>query len=228
MKHYTKMAKLAFIQEDGMLADKFLSFIKKQSEVDVLLASNRVASLLEKKITDCPPDIVLLDLTIKGQSTLEFLPEIKAALPTANILVMGHYLDPDLLLEALKKGADSYLSKNAELQELLKAVKVTVAGGAYLDPQAAKLLVGTIQKYSSSSPQNGHLPLEYWTGKDMFVAREMQVIKGLLNNLSYKEIASNHNVGINTVRYYVKSVYRKLNINSKSQLRGIFHSSVPG
>jgi DNA-binding NarL/FixJ family response regulator len=227
MKHYTKMAKVAFIQEDGMPADKFLVFIKKQPEIDVILDSNKITSILEKRITDCPPDIVLLDISTNGKSSLEFLPQIKAALPKARVLVMGHYLSPDLLLDALKRGADSYFSKSTELRELLKAIKVTVAGGAYLDPQAAKLLVGIFQEISSNALQNNQLPVEYWAGRETFVAREMQVIKGLLSNLSYKEIASNHNVGINTVRYYVKSVYRKLNINSKSQLWSIFHTSAP-
>ena len=224
MKHYTKMAKLAFIQEEGMLADKFLIFIKKQPEIDVILASNKITSILEKRITDCPPDIILLDISINGRNSLEFLPEIKTALPKTRILVMSQHLRPDLLLEALKRGADGYFAKNAELRELLKAITVTVDGGAYLDPQAAKLLVGVFQEFSSNTLQNRSFPVEYWAQRDMFVAREIQVIKGLMNNLSYKEIASSHNVGINTVRYYVKSVYRKLNINSKSQLWGIFHS----
>lgn len=227
MKHYTKMAKVAFIQEDGMLANEFLLFIQKQPEIDIILASNKISSIQEKEITNNPPDIILLDTSINGKSSLDFLPEIKATLPKTRILAMCQYLKQDLFLDALRKGADSYFTKNNEPGELLKAIKVTVAGGSYLDPQAAKLLVGIFQEFSSSKLQNTQFPVEYWAGRDMFVAREMQVIKGLLNNLSYKEIASNHNVGINTVRYYVKSVYRKLNINSKSQLWGIFHNPVP-
>jgi DNA-binding NarL/FixJ family response regulator len=60
--------------------------------------------------------------------------------------------------------------------------------------------------------------MQAWQEAGKFVARELQVIQGLLNNLSYKEIAHNNNIGLNTVRHYVKSVYKKLNVNSRSKL----------
>ncbi len=221
------MAKVALIQEEGVLAGKIQSFIKNQPGLQLIHASNKAASLLEERIRSFPPDILLIDIPPEGKNNLEILPEIKLALPHAKFMAMTCHLDPEMVLEAVNKGADSYFIKNSGLQELGQAIQVTIDGGAYLHPQAAKVIVGFCQKISSDKSRKTQFPLEDWAGKGMFVPREVQVIKGLLDNQSYKEIASTNHVGINTVRYYVKSVYRKLDINSKSQLWLIFRNPVP-
>lgn len=220
------MIKVALIQEEGVLSNKMLAFISKQPELDLFFSSNKPESLLEKISSGPLPDVILFDSSLGGKNSLDILPMIKGSMPAAKIIVTTTHLSTDQVLEALNKGADSYYIHSSEIRELLNAIHVTMAGGAYLDPMAAKVLVGFFRKISSGKPQSFQFSLEYWSGKGTFVARELQVIKGLLNNLSYKEIASNHNVGINTVRYYVKSVYRKLNINSRSQLWEIFSSPV--
>jgi DNA-binding NarL/FixJ family response regulator len=213
------MAKIALIYDTPFLADTLSVFFRERPGFELVFYSNRAELLLEDRVKALEPNLVLLVIAAEnGKDILSSLPQIRAVLPDIKVIVATYLSSPNLILEAMYQGADSYSIFTKNIQDLWKAIEITLSYGAYLDPLAAPVLVNHLRSISSSKSSVNQFRMQAWQEAGKFVARELQVIQGLLNNLSYKEIAHNNNIGLNTVRHYVKSVYKKLNVNSRSKL----------
>lgn len=147
------------------------------------------------------PHLVLVDLK---DSSPRLVKSVKFLFPTSYILVLSDFWKVDIVYEALRNGAVSYLRKATCLNNILYAVLTTCEGGSVLSPCISKEIVSKL--YTTR------------VYEDLLSARELQVAKGIINGLSYKMVADNCAISLDTVRVYVKRIYRKLNINSKGEL----------
>lgn len=153
-------------------------------------------------------DIMLLDVVMPVMSGLDAIETILQFFPDASIIMNTIKDDSETIMTALKKGAVAYIDKQSfdfNLQIVLHAV---ANGGAYMTPKIARKV---FQHFQKPAPKIGVL-----------TKREMDVTNGILEGLSYKLIAHKYDISIDTVRMNIRSIYKKLNINSKSQL---FHMS---
>lgn len=219
------MAKIVIIEDNRVLAAKLAELLQSRLNLEVCLSSAEVESLFQSGLEQLPPDIILLDINLNGHSSLPELPRIKASFPNTKIIITTSHTNPEFLMEALTRGADSYYIKGSDLNHLLQVVEIAINGGTYLDPNAAPVLVDFVRTVR----QNGlafaaSMREQDWRTNGMFVPREIQVIDGLLEDMPYKEIAAKNNIGLNTVRHYVKSVYKKLQINRRAELRRMLNA----
>ena len=151
------------------------------------------------------PDIMLLDISMPRMNGLEAIDHILAKCPNISIVINTIRDDDDTIFEALKKGALGYLDKQHTDLKLSDVLQTVANGGAYMTPRIARRV---FESFQARKGQNF----------DDLSAGEMNVVKGILDGLSYKMIAERHEISINTVRMHVKRIYRKLNINSKGEL----------
>lgn len=151
-----------------------------------------------------PVDIILLDVVMPKMNGLEAIEPILEKYPEASIIMNTIKDDPDTIFEALKKGAMGYLDKqsyNVNFEEVLQSV---ARGGAFMTPKIARIVFDSFQK-----PKNVFESLS---------KRQQDVTNGILEGLSYKEIADKYDISVDTVRMNIRMIYRKLKINSKGQL----------
>jgi DNA-binding NarL/FixJ family response regulator len=173
-------------------------------------------------------DVLLLDVEMgENINSLDYLPRIielhqkKPAL----LIITGHN-SSSYLKAALLNGAKGIFIKSSGLEKLIDAIQTIYNGEYYISPSAAVHLpdllknqaTNDIEKESSSDDQG--LPLESYHLSE----RELQIGHLLAEGYSYLEISEKNYISINTVRYYVKSLYSKLNIKNKIQLSNIFQS----
>jgi DNA-binding NarL/FixJ family response regulator len=149
-------------------------------------------------------DIILLDVVMAKMNGLDAIEQILNKYPDVAIIMNTIKDDTDTIFGALQKGAVGYLDKqciNINLEEVLQTV---ASGGAYMTPLIAKKVVDS---YFHSGNRFGEL-----------TNRERDVTNLILDGYSYKMIATEYDLSIDTVRFYIKNIYRKLKINSKGEL----------
>ena len=148
--------------------------------------------------------IFLLDIVMPKMNGLEAIKKILALYPETNIIINSIKEDSDTIFNAIQLGAIGYIDKQSfqmDYQEVFDAIK---DDGAYMTPKIARKVMSHFQKKEND--------LEKLT------KREIDVTNGILDGLSYKLVADRHNLSIDSVRSHIKNIYRKLNINSKSEL----------
>ena len=147
------------------------------------------------------PDIVIMDIGMPEVDGIEGLRIIKEKYPETYIIIHTVLEDEDKLFECLCGGANGYILKNTSFVHLLEAIDNVLHGGAPLSPAIAK-------KVLQSFIQTGQGRLQYH-----LTDREKEVLKQLIKGFSYKMIAGNCHISIDTVRGHIRNIYSKLHVN---------------
>jgi len=151
------------------------------------------------------PDVVLLDLVMPRLDGVRALRALRERLPGARVIVLTSFLDDDKLLPALRAGAAGYLLKNAEPQELVRAVRVAHAGEALLDPVVAARLVESLAAGEQDEPL------------DRLTPREREVLVLIGHGFPNKQIAQRLDVSEKTVKTHVGRLLAKLGVDDRTQ-----------
>ncbi|HKS98447.1 MAG TPA: response regulator transcription factor [Rugosimonospora sp.] len=148
------------------------------------------------------PDLVLMDLLMPGVDGMAATATIRRELPDVQVLILTGYLDDHLVLGALHAGAVGYLLKDADAEELHRAVRAAAAGKVQLSPAVAARLV-----------RDADVP----RGVPRLTPREEQVLTLLARGRDNRQIARELNIGPQTVKTHVSSILSKLNAQSRTQ-----------
>jgi DNA-binding NarL/FixJ family response regulator len=159
-----------------------------------------------REIPRRPPDVVLMDINLPGMNGVECVRQLKASLPKVQFLMLTVYEDSDSLFNSLKAGASGYLLKRTASSRLLEAIRDVHEGGSPMTPQLARRVV---QYFSRQS--EGESPISHLT------PGEKDFLDQLAKGYAYKEIADRMRISIDTVRSYVRTVYEKLHVHSRTE-----------
>ncbi len=208
MKAVEKKINIAVIEDENAVRTSVKSYLKKQPEYEVGIVADSVESFMEQLKTEATPDIVLVDIKLPGLSGISGISYVREKFPTMEFIVFTSYDDWELVFDSLRAGASGYLLKNSNLSAIRDAVTLLRSGGAPMSPEIAKKVI----RYFSSekTPKLG----------ETLTIKERQVVDGLVEGLSYKMIAGKLGISIDTVRFHIKHVYRKLHVNSKAEVIG--------
>lgn len=152
------------------------------------------------------PDVVLMDINLGGMTGVECVRQMKPQLPDTQFIMLTVYEDADHIFEALKAGATGYLLKEIKCVDLLAAVNEVHLGGSPMTPNIARKLVRTFQRNSPSADTMTELS-----------SREREVLDLLAQGYLYKEIAATLNIRQPTVATYLRRIYEKLQVQSRSE-----------
>lgn len=147
------------------------------------------------------PDVLLMDIGLPGMSGIEGIKIIKEMLPSLDIIVLTSHENDNYVFDSLCAGACGYLIKDTTPARLLESIKEIHEGGAPMSTQIARMVVGSFKKKTDS----------------LLSPREMEVLNHLCIGRSYKLIAKTLFISEETVRRHIKSIYRKLEVHSKSE-----------
>ncbi|HKK80263.1 MAG TPA: response regulator transcription factor [Phaeodactylibacter sp.] len=211
---------IAIIEDDPLLAEQMVLMLSApEHRVEVHYTAHTVEELVEAYLEQAAElDIILLDLDLKGQVSLPHIPELKRMAHPVKIVVVTGYEDEDMLTRAVELGADGYFVKHPNPRlSLPELVRLTYKGGAYLEPHLSAKVLQALQRSKRAVEPIDFSYLARKLGTS-FSKREIQVLSGLIDELSYQEVADLHYISINTVRHYVKLLYQKLGVGSKKEL----------
>lgn len=147
------------------------------------------------------PDVVLMDIELPRMSGIEAVRVLKEENASLDILMFTVHHDNDSVFRSLKAGAYGYLTKNIFPSHLLNAIREVKEGGSPMSSSIARRVVSSFNDFKNPSPD--------------LTKRELQVLNLLCQGQSYKVIAESLYVSPNTVRFHLKNIYKKLQVNSK-------------
>jgi DNA-binding NarL/FixJ family response regulator len=152
------------------------------------------------------PDVILMDIHMPGISGIETTARLKAELPELQVIMVTVYGDHDKIFDALKAGACGYLLKCSTPEEVRQAIVDVRKGGAPMSPEIARRVVEAFHR---------PLPKEGDTVK--LSPRERELLDLLSEGLANKEIAERMGLSVETVRDYLKRIYDKLHVRSRTE-----------
>jgi DNA-binding NarL/FixJ family response regulator len=152
------------------------------------------------------PRIVLADIGLPGMSGVEGVARLKARIPELLVVMLTVYADNEHVFEAICNGACGYLLKDTPPSRLVEALREVDHGGAPMSPEIARKVLTMFHRVA---------PLP--EGDTALTPRELQVLKLLAEGHSYKSAAAELDLSIETIRFHVMHVYRKLHVHSKSE-----------
>jgi DNA-binding NarL/FixJ family response regulator len=196
-----KTYKVVIIEDDVVLTHYLSSKINEIQNFEVLKTYLNPVLFLADNLQF---DIILLDVMMPEMNGLDAIEPILLKYPDSLILMNTIKDDQETIFKALKKGALGFLDKQSFDINYEEVLNIIANGGAFMTPSIARKVIENFQSptftLESLSP------------------REKEIADGILNGLSYKAVALAHGIAIDTVRIHIKNIYKKLKINSKSQL----------
>ena len=152
------------------------------------------------------PEVVLMDINLGGMSGIKCVERLKAQMPAVQVLMLTVYEDTDQIFKALAAGASGYLLKRSSPTKLLQAIREVHAGGSPMSSSIARKVVASFQKSEQTGKKQTHLS-----------PREEAVLDCLAKGLTYKQIADQLEISIDTIRTYLRRIYEKLHVQSRTE-----------
>lgn len=154
------------------------------------------------------PDVVLMDIRMAKLDGVQATREIKARFPEVKVIALTNYDDDEYVFDCLRYGASGYLMKDVSPEDLVKAIKSAVQDESLVDPSVLKKVLTQFRQLTEESSDHAD---------DELSPREKEVLEALTAGLSNKEIAQKLYITEKTVKAHFSSIYRKLNVSTRSQ-----------
>jgi DNA-binding NarL/FixJ family response regulator len=151
-------------------------------------------------------EVVLMDINLGGMSGIECVEKLKTQAPELQILMLTVYEDTDQIFQALAAGASGYLLKRSSPTKLLQAIREVHTGGSPMTSSIARKVVASFRKSKPTAEKQTHLS-----------PREETVLNCLAKGFTYKQIADELDISIDTIRTYLRRIYEKLHVQSRTE-----------
>jgi DNA-binding NarL/FixJ family response regulator len=154
------------------------------------------------------PDIVLMDIHLPGMNGIDSTRQLQSSHPGIIVLILTIFEEPDTILAAFRAGAKGYLLKNTRPETLLEQILSARDEGSPISPTVARRLLDELKRDGQAAPA-----LDYG-----LTAREREVLRDIVDGLTYKELAEKHHIAGSTAKKHMLHIYQKLNVSSKAEI----------
>ncbi|HMS69295.1 MAG TPA: response regulator transcription factor [Saprospiraceae bacterium] len=192
------MHRIVIIEDNLQLNEAFATIVNFSENFRVagkyLNCEDAIKNIFKDK-----PDVVLMDLELPGMNGVEGTKQIRKLLPKTLILIVSVYENSEMVFNALCAGASGYITKNTTSKILIESIQELLDGGAPMSISIARMVVSSFQKAANS----------------ILSDRETEVITLLAQGKSYKSIGETLYISRNTIKFHIKNIYEKLEVNNR-------------
>lgn len=199
------MIKILIYEDNPQLREGLSMLINGSDGYEVLAAYKNCATVVDE-VEAWKPNVILMDIDMPVVNGIEGLKLIRQKNQEVKVLMLTVFDDNKNVFEALKNGANGYVLKKTPPAKLLEYITEAASGGA---PMTSSIATQVLKMFSEVQIPQG----EDYNLSD----REKEVLQHLVNGYSYKMIAAEMFIAIDTVRSHIKKIYEKLHVNSKSE-----------
>ena len=199
------MITVSIVDDEKELRHSITTFVSGSPGFKCVSAYGSAEDALQGLPND-KPEVVLMDINLGGMSGIKCVEKLKADLPEIQVLMLTVYEDTDQIFKALAAGASGYLLKRSSPTKLLQAIREVHSGGSPMSSSIARKVVASFQKSDQAGKKQVHLS-----------PREEAVLDCLAKGLTYKQIADQLDISIDTIRTYLRRIYEKLHVQSRTE-----------
>jgi DNA-binding NarL/FixJ family response regulator len=197
--------KVVLIEDDSALREAVRETLSATLQWNVVGSYARAETAIPA-IKAEPPDVAIVDIQLPGVSGIECVRHLKPLCPDTQFLMVTVYDNADRVYQALAAGASGYLLKPDVPTRLLEALEDVLAGGSPMSSAIARKVVQHFQHPVKAHQEEYNL-----------TSREREVLDLLVKGALYKEIAHELEIRIETVRYHLNNIYRKLHVRTRTE-----------
>jgi DNA-binding NarL/FixJ family response regulator len=194
------------IYDDNRSLRESLQHLINYSKDLLLLGSFETARNVSTEVLELAPDVILMDIDMPGVNGIEAVKIIRQFNQKVAILILTVFDDNQHVLDAICAGASGYLLKKHVSEKLPDAIHEVLNGGAPMSPGIARLVIHSIQ-LTPRSLEN----------KYSLTPKETEILCSLSKGNSYKMMAADLSISIDTVRTHIKRIYEKLQVHSQTE-----------
>ena len=209
--------KVLLIEDHTMVRLGISLVIENSSNIDLIGEADNGKTGVELALK-LNPDVVLMDIGLPELDGIQATALIKKSNPNIKILVFTSRESDDDVFDSLSAGADGYIMKGANEEQLINAIKAVAEGTAWLDPAIARLVLSNVKKNTSSAPVNAQKntlsPLKNTYG---LTERELEVLALIVEGLDNAQIAKKLVITLYTAKAHVHSILQKLYVKNRTQ-----------
>lgn len=192
--------------EDNVLLREQITELLDASEGIRVCGSWENCALVRKIMDFYRSDLVLMDIEMPVVNGLEGLKYIVGHFPETPVIMLTVFEDDDHVFDSICLGAKGYLLKKTSPEKIVEAIYDTINGGSPMSPSIARKVIRSFVAIKQVAPKDYNL-----------TKREKDILQSLVNGNSYKMIAAELGISINTVRQYIRSIYEKLEVHSMNE-----------
>lgn len=200
--------RVLIVDDHPVMREGLVRVLERESNVTVCGEAGDITQAL-KQINSTKPDLVLVDISLRGENGLNLIKEIKTRDPQTSVLVHSMHDETVYAERALRAGANGYLMKHETTQELLRAIRQVLQGEIHLKSTAAKQIV---QRLATGRPFSGSSQM--W----LLSKREFDVLKQIGRGLGTRPIAAAMQISVKTVHVHRANIKRKLHLKESASL----------
>lgn len=205
MQPGSEVIKVALIEDQQVLREG-LAFLLDGTEGFRCSGSFGSVEQAFRRISDDVPQVVLMDIGLPGMSGIEGIRLLKDRWPELLCITLTVYEDDEKIFDALCAGASGYLLKRTPPARLVESLREAVSGGAPMSPEVASRVISLFKHIRPPERADYHL-----------TPHELRLLRMLVEGHSYKTAAAELGSSINTIGTHMQSIYRKLQVHSKSE-----------
>jgi DNA-binding NarL/FixJ family response regulator len=214
-----KKINIIVIEDNRLLRDGITSMINEQPDLKVIATlSDRVDSIA--KILNLKPEVVLIDLGLRSQNSLEVVKSVKEKSVEIKIIVMDLLPVENDILEFVRAGASGFILKNAMVNEFLKTIRTVASGEKVLPPHMTDSLFSQIVERAVNGSE--HVDFKYAV---RMTQREKQVIELIADGMTNKEIGQILHLSPYTVKSHVHNILEKMALHTRVQIAKFAHTN---
>lgn len=199
------MTLIGIIEDNEALRKSVGLLFDTSSEFHMVLSEGSCDGIIEK-LNNTLPQLLLMDIDMPGMNGIEGVQLVKQHFPAISVIMFTVFEDDEKIFNSLMAGASGYILKKADPLKIIEALQELRDGGAPMSPAIAQKVIRMFRNDKKSSREQFNLS-----------KRETDILNGLIKGYTYKELANEYGISVETVRSHLKNIYEKLHVHSKSE-----------
>jgi DNA-binding NarL/FixJ family response regulator len=199
------MTSIGIIEDNEALRKSVSLLLEMNGQFEIVLSEGSCDNIIAK-LENSLPVILLMDIDMPGVNGIEGVKLVKKHFPAISIIMFTVFEDDDKIFDSLMAGADGYILKKNDPATIIQSLQELKEGGAPMSPGIAQKVVQMFRQTQTKPIQTFQLS-----------KREIDILSGLVKGHTYKDLARELFLSVETVRSHLKNIYEKMHVHSKSE-----------